>query len=651
MIGNINTQSNTVSLYKPSKEITEFTAKAKQDYSTGHDILTREWTELNNSSIIEDMNRGRMMFNAFVDETFDDPNEAWKWRGTRSKARNKGIDMHANLTAAYILPSFQAQNADDEVDRDVSEFMTDLVEWMANDENSNYKENFLALVFAMESDPVVYLGAEYAEVMQEIKIKQADGKYTKKEILDQVLSGFKAPIYTADQILISNAFERNIQKHKHIGKRRWISHEEAEAKYGKHSNFEYVKAGVNTVYNEDDGLFYDIKDDEHPDLVEEYTGMWRREDTEVCFLGGIYMGDANVDANPMKHRDNFGAPRYNLQQFGYYPIGSHFFFYKSMMNAMRWDNALYDASTEIIANRAILDAEMPLAISGTDEVDGEIIYPNAVVALSDKDSKISPLLPPSNLAPLMASLGQTDQSINDSSMSETMSGQLPQASQKAYNVAQAQANAKKIIGGVAKGLALSVSKYGLLMADIAINHFSVPQIDEITGDGSKLKYRKFLLENKNVGGRRVAKQLMFDENLVGSEMSKGQEDEYNLKLLEKSGYPENEKSIYVANPQLFAKMKYLCKADYNELFPHDDTTMQALLQGLYAQLRMDPLLDADALFRELMYSFFKSKGDKFVSKKPLAPTLPDASGGQQSPGALVEQAKQKQVASALGAMV
>ena len=237
MISDIIYKDAPVSTFSPSKEVLDFTSYVRKDYEIGHNILNKNWTELNDTSIIGDMNRGRMMFNAFVDESYESSTEAWKWRGTRSKARNKGIAMHANLTAAYLLPSYQAQNADNEIDREVSDFMTDLVEWMAQDENSNYKENFLSLVFAMESDPVVYLGAEYQEVMQKIKIKGEDGKYTKKEIMDEVLSGFKAPIFTADQVLISNAFERNLQKHRHVGKRRWIEYDEAKAKYGKHENW------------------------------------------------------------------------------------------------------------------------------------------------------------------------------------------------------------------------------------------------------------------------------------------------------------------------------------------------------------------------------------------------------------------------------
>lgn len=630
MIGEIDTKSHPTSHYSPSVDVRKFTAQVKKDYTVGHDILTKAWNELNDSSVIDDMNRGRKMFNAFVDESYDDPSQAWKWRGTRSKARNKGIAMHANLTASYMMPNFQAQNDDSEIDREVSEFMTDLVEWMAQDENSNYKENFLSLVFAMESDPIVYMGAEYQEVMQTIKMKGEDGKLTKKEILDEVLSGFKAPIYTADQIIMSNPFERNLQKHKQLGKRRWISYEEAETKYGEHENWQFVQAGMNTVYNEDDGLFYDIKDDEHEGLVEEYTTMYRRDDTEVCFLGGIYMGKSNVDDNPMKHRDNFNAPRYNLQQFGFYPIGSHFIFYKSMMNTMRWDNALYDASTEIMANRAILDAEMPIAVSGSDNIDSSIIYPNSVVAFKDQNTRITPLMPQSQLGNIMTSLNLTEDSMSEGSVSETISGQLPQASQKAYSVSQAQANSKKIIGGVAKGLASSISKYGLLMADIAINHLSTPQIEEIVGDDTKLKYRKFVLNNKDVGGKRMSKQLMFDDALVGKEMTEQEKREANLDLYKES--EDKDMAIMKANPEFVAKMKYYCRADYKEVFNgQNDEAMQAMLTQLYTMLRQDPLIDGEALAQELMYSFFKGKGSRFIKKGGMQQMqeLPNTSIGNQ----------------------
>ena len=79
------------------------------------------------------------MFNAFVDTSIEDEDEAWKWRGTRSKARNKAVAMHTQLTAGYLFPSFVAQNDDDEEDRDFSEMMDNCVEWLGTNPTSNYK--------------------------------------------------------------------------------------------------------------------------------------------------------------------------------------------------------------------------------------------------------------------------------------------------------------------------------------------------------------------------------------------------------------------------------------------------------------------------------------------------------------------------------
>ncbi|MCK5347285.1 MAG: hypothetical protein KAR20_27940, partial [Candidatus Heimdallarchaeota archaeon] len=394
MIGDIYKET-PVSSYQPSKEIGDFTASVKKDFGFGNEILNRTWTELNDRSVIEDMNRGQKTFNAFVDDNIENPAEAWKWRGTRSKARNKALAMHAQLTAGYIIPMFMAQNDQNEEDMDVSEFMRDVVEWMV--QNSEYKSSFLSIAMGMLMNPVNYLGAEYAEVFQTIKEKTEQG-YTKREIIDDELSGFKAPVYSADQILISNVHEQNIQRQRCIIKRRYIDYTEAEAKYGKHPNWNYVQAGIKSIYNEEEALFYDIKDTEHPFLVEEAIPMYRRDDTEVPFVGGIYLGDDNVENNPIKHRDNRGAPKYNVISFGYQRVNEHFFYYKSLMNSMYWDNMLLDAQYEMGMNRGFLDTNMPLAVTGTDsKIDSEIIFPSAVVAFQDKDTKVTPILPPANL--------------------------------------------------------------------------------------------------------------------------------------------------------------------------------------------------------------------------------------------------------------
>lgn len=644
MIGDID-KKTTVSSYQPTKEVCDITDYIKKDYEVGNDILNRSWVELNNRSVIDDMNRGGQLANAFVDTDFEDPSEAWKWRGTRSKARNKGLAMHAQLTASYLIPGFSAQNEDDEIDRDFGDTMRDIVEWMAQPTNSNYQTSFLSLVTGMIESPVVYLGAEYCEVFQKIKEKLESGRYTKKEVLDEVLSGYKAPVFTAEQILITNAYERNIQKHKCIIKREWIEYGEAEARYGKHENFVYVQPGIKSIYNSDDGLFYDTKDDDHEGLVAIETAMYRRDDTEIPFVNGIYMGDDNIDDNPIKHRDNRGTPKYNVTPFGYNRIGSHFFYYKSMMNAVGWDNQLYDAMTEVVMNGVFLEVDPPVAITGKDEVDSDINFPSAVVSFADKDVKATPIFPAKNLGAAFNALTATADSIDEGTISETMTGNLPPASQKAFTVAQAQANAKKIIAGTAQTLAESIVQYGMLMADIALNHLTIPQVDEITGKSGKVKYRKFILEKQTIDGKIVDKEIRFDDALVGTYGTKEDEDRMSLKLLEESGYPNTKKHIISRNPHLFSKFKYLCRIDPEEMFPKNQETMSALLTSFYQIMANNPYIEMEALTREMARSLFKGRADEFIKKEqPMQPT-PETTEAPPSP--MSAQVRQKQISNAI----
>jgi hypothetical protein len=627
MIGTIHKKQTPISNYQPNNAVRDLIVDVQKDYHEGVRILEQAWLELNDRTVIEDQNIGQMMFNAYVDTSVDDPHEAWKWRGTRSKARNKAIAMHAQLTANYLLPTFIAQNENDEVDKDYSEVMRDIIEWLAQPTNSNYQQAFMQAAFGMMYNPVTYLSADFCQIYQTIKEKTNKG-VSKKEVLDDVLSGFKVGIWSANQILITNAYERNIQRQKCIIKRRYIDYDEAEAKYGDHENFAYVQTGVKSVYNDDDELFYDVKDDDHPNTVVEEIYLNRREDLEIPFVGGVYMGDSNPDDNPIKHRDHKDRPKYNVVPFGYMRIGEHFFYYKSMMNALRWDNLAYDAMSEIVFNRAILEVEMPIAISGTDKVDSQIVFPNSVASFEDKDTKVSPLLPPTNLAAGFNTLTETGQSMEEGSVNETLAGQLPDASQKAFNVAQAQANAKKLIGAVGKSLAESVIQFGGLMKDIAINHITIPQLEELTGGRQKMKYKTFLLENKKDGKKIGDRVIKFDEALIGQELTDDEIMEKNLELLESTDYPKEQKTIRLVNPVLFRKHDYLTKVDLEMMFNKSDEYMQPLLMSLRQQLINDPFIDMEALDRKLLYSFFQSEGEEFIKEQeqqvPGVPQMPPA---------------------------
>ncbi len=648
MIGDINQDGQDITAYKDlslstyqaSEEVAAFTNQVRYDYILGHQILHRPYLELNNRSVIDDENRGQMMFNAFVDTSVEDPNEAWKWRGTRSMARNKGIAMHAQLTSNYILPTFEAQNDADEIDKDFSEVMRDIIEWMAAPTNSNYQSSFMQVVFGMLTNPVTYLGAEYFEIFQTIRQRKDDGTYEKKEVLDEVLSGFQAPIWSSSQILIVNAYERNIQKQRRIWKRSYKDYNELKAKYEGHPNWEFVQPGVRSIINQEDGLFYDVKDKSRADrnIVSEEIVLNRRGDSEVPFVNGVYLGNMDsIDDNPIKHRDNRGAPKYNVIPFGYSRIGSHFFYYKSMMNCLGWDNMLYDAQNEIFMNRSLLEAEMPVSVSGAaqDKVDSDIIFPNSVVVFEGPDTKVNPLIPPGNLGSLAGAMKMTADSMSDAAISDTTGGNLPEANQKAYSVAQAAQQAKKLIGAVGKSIAESVVMYGDLMKDIAINHLTSAQVDELVGGALKLRYKNFLVKKTGGAKKSTNRHIKFDSSLIGLEMTDEEKESEAIKLLEASGYPDQDDDIWRVNPELFAKFKYMTRADAEEMFEKNSDYWQPVLLNLKTALLKDPTIDQSKLSKKLMYAYFKSEGDDLVLKKPAqAPQQidqgdPQGGGGNQ----------------------
>jgi hypothetical protein len=605
-------KSDIISVYNPSQDIKNITKDVKSAYEDGMEILHTGYEELGGLSVIDRMNRDQRTFNSFVDEENEDPNDAWKWRGTRGKARDKAVMLHAQITTGYMVPMFMAQNEAGEEDREMSSIARDITEWMT--ENSNYKSSFLLATMGMLVNPVTYLGAEYCEVYQKIKEKTAKG-YTTKEVLDEIFSGFQAPVYTADQILISNAYEQNTQKQRSIIHRQYIDYSEAEAKYGEHEDWNFVNPGVSAIFNDEDGLFYDSSDSEHEGLVEEVIYKNRRDDREVPFVGGIYMGDNDTEGNPIKHRDNRNAPKYNIVPFGYQRINEHFYFYKSLMNIQYWDNQLLDAQYEMGMNRAFLDTNMPIAISGTDKIDGEVIFPSSVMAFADKDVKVQPLLPQANLGNMFSAMSVVEKSMDESSVSDVTGGQLPDAAQKATALSIAEKNAKTMLQGVGKTMAESITQYGSLMIDIAINHLSIPQVDQLIGDSQRMKYRSFILPKKNIGGKEVSKTLRFDEGLLGNEMGKEEKREREMEMLTEIGYPQHSKHLILINPEIFANLKYYVQVEPQLLFPKNEEFQQAMLSQLYTQLRNDPLVSAEELLRKLLYSYFKGEGENLLVKQ------------------------------------
>jgi len=317
--GEIVEDKAAVSLFQPSDDVKKLTSSVRDDYSVGNNNLHKPYEEFNDRSLIIIMNDNQRAFNAYIPPADGDPDNAWRASTVRPLTRNKIISIAAHVTVSILVPDVFAQNDQDEEDKEAADVMKDLIEWTIN--NSDYEESFLFGVISALVNPVVIMKAEYAEIMQTIKVKLASGEIAFKEVLDEVLSGFQTLIVPPDEFLIANVYEYKLQRQRFVIRRRFIEFDEARVTWSSHENFNYVTPGIRVFYSDQEGLFYEQRDTSLSDSqVEEVIYYNRIEDAEIPFVNGIYMGDDNTEANMINHRDAKGSPKYPFAKSGYEPI-------------------------------------------------------------------------------------------------------------------------------------------------------------------------------------------------------------------------------------------------------------------------------------------------------------------------------------------
>jgi len=313
----------------------------------------------------------------------------------------------------------------------------------------------------------------------------------------------------------------------------------------------------------------------------------------------------------------------------------------------------YDAMDEIVFNRAVLDVDMPLAFTGIEQdakIGSDVIFPKSVVAFESDKVQVRPLLPQSNLVSGFRELENISAGIEESSISSTMSGQLPQASQKAYSVAQATAQAQKLIGAVGKTLGQSIIQYGDLMKDIALNHLTTPEVEQLVGGKLKMKYRKLYI-TKQKGTKKQGKEIIFDEELIGAEMTDEEKIQAEMEMLEEIGWPKNKnKKMVKVNPERFSNLKFLCKVDVGEMFTKNQEYWQPMLLALRRELLNDPNIDLAKLDETVLYAHLQSEGDEIMKEAQANPMMPSPAGqlpGQQPQSPMINQTLNKATASAV----
>lgn len=634
--------ASPISLYQPSEEVREATRLVTADYETGTTIQNTPRTEFNNRTLIEEIDANQKAFNSYVPPKSEDPDESWRAQTVRPITRNKLVSIAAHVTARTIYPGVFAQNDRDEEDRDAAEVMKDLMDYVI--ENSEYERVFIRAAITALVDPAVLVSVEFAEVMKTVKWMMDDGTWTKKEILDTVLSGFQFGVVPTQEILIANLREPNIQKQRFIIRSRDIEYADAELVYGRKEQFKYVKPGVRTVFFRDTNTFYDVEDENLKNTRVHEVRYWNRsKDLELVFLNGVLMCDPEY---PMQRKDKL----YPFAKGGYEPLGDgQFFYYKSAANKLGSDQEIVDTLYNMFLDGTFMSLMPVVANYGGEELNGSIYVPGSIVNLRDTNSRLEPLMPRADLRGGLEAMNKVEQSMAESSQDNMRAGVAQGGERTAREVLVLEQNAKAQLGLFVSMMRFLVEDIGKLVMGDILQHMTVADIRGITTGEGEMKYRKYLLPDRVVDGKKVTKQLEFRDPTKFPEIT-SQEDliAKSYEILDMEGGPDAKKKIYVINPETFRNNTYRVRIEPDILNPKSSALEKALDLELYDRAVQNPNVDQEMVTRDfLLGAYAKGDVDKYMKKKPAEPTVSSAAGADIAAGMGMGPAPEEGIAGSM----
>lgn len=568
---NNNGQKLSPSAYQPSEEIKKLFAQVQQDYQIGWTLQNRTFDEFDGYSLLERSRLDQQTFGAFVGAQFVPQQKRWRWKGRKNTARNNVIGILAHVIAGMLFPYCYAYNEEDEEDKLTAKVMRILIE--NHLKKANYELKFLFMMTSALVNPAVFVEVEYLEAMQRIKVKNPDGSYRIEEAVDELLSGLNLNIVPIDSILLSDFFTFDLQRQPNIIRVRRIPWDEARKIYaGKYlidgkDQFDYVTAGMTRVVisGQDNQTLYDIDWTEaDANYVQVITAMYRPEDLEVTFVGGVYMGPTKdvYNSNPFKHRrmslikdEWISIPVYPYAKSGFEPLdpAGRFAYYKSACFKEFWDDASQNRAYQLAQDGMSLDVIKPLFMSGVTKVDSTVMVPGATIGMP-MGATVTPYQLSPNLAAALNIMRVNKDDMSLSTQDQLQSG-VAEKGVTATASMKAEQNAKVILGVFATMIADLVKQVGELTMDCIIMHTTIGEIDATIPGNLKMKFRKIMVKGKE-NGKDITNKIEFDSTLMGDKLTKEKANDLEWDMFFKNGGEKSTQISYKVNPYKFSRNQF-----------------------------------------------------------------------------------------------
>lgn len=593
--------------YDFTKEEREVLVNVMRDYNHAYSIKHQTFREFNDLSVLNRQIEDQKTFNAYIPPKKLDEDNYWKAQTKRPTTRNKVIFIAAKITASILAPHIFAQNEDDEEDKDAGKVMETIMQWV--NENSNYETIFLNAVIAMLVNPCAYVYVDYT---------------------DDEECGFVDYNVPVDEILLANNYIQDIQKQPFIIRDRKIDFVTAKEKWGKEENFQYVKPGIQLVFNGQNEQFYQEYDPSAEDrLVSEVIYWNKNENLEIVYLNGI----------PIKQGELPKKRKYPIVKSGYELIDEgQFTYYKSLVFKLAPEQRVLDEIYNLVLDGSFLSIMPSAAIFGEEIIDSNVVAPGSITTFTDPNTRMEVFTPKGDLSVGYNLINTIENSMTEASQSAASGAGLP--NRTAYEVATLEENARVQLGLFGKMIAKFVKDWGELKLCDIVKHLTVGQVQELN-TGSPLKYKTLLLNDENSD---KTTKVEFRSDLPEEPITEEEELIMQLELL--SEEKKKNQTIYKVNPALFRKLKYKIKVSPDTLFKPTGGILRAFNLEGYDRMINNPLIASDMnslanVTRDMLVANYKPNSvDKYVPD-------PKVIQKQQQAKAQAEQAQAQQAESGM----